>query len=98
VEQHRTEDRRKPWDGSERRGCYFDPDAFAERVAPDIAAHLDAHQAQRDQLREDARYAAIGRAVVRRLIYVVGAGGLYAIGRQHEALMGFVTWVFKNGG
>ena len=89
----RTEDRRKPWDGTERRGCYFDPATAAQT----IAEHLDAYQIERDQRRSNARYEALGRAVFKRGIYLVGAIGVYYSGHQ-KVVTNFVLWLMKTTG
>jgi hypothetical protein len=85
-------DRRKPWDGQERRGCYFDPIVAAQT----IAAHLDTYQAEREQRENDERYARIGRAVVRRAVYLIGAACVYAIGRKHQEVAEFLGFVIKG--
>ena len=85
------QDRRKQWDGRERRGCYFDP----ETAAHQIAIYLAEDRKERREQETNERYERIGRKTVKGFLFFGGALGLYLIGRGHEALMGFFTWVLK---
>ena len=84
-------DRRQPWDGQERRGCYFDPESAAQA----IAAYLDAHQVDRQERESAERYAKFGRAVAKRLLLLAGAGIVYFAGHE-KALAGFFLWLVKG--
>lgn len=89
-----AQDRRGNWDGSERRGCFYDPD----KAAAAIASYLDAYQVERDERREAERFEKLGRAVTAKFLWLIGAFCLYAIGRKHEALMEFFAWFLKVAG
>jgi hypothetical protein len=52
-------ERRKAWNGEERRGCYFDP----KQSAVEIAAHLDAIATARRAANERDKNERVGRYV-----------------------------------
>lgn len=91
-------DRRRAWDGSERRACYFDAESFAKELAPHLANYLDAYQDAREQRRVDERYAYFGRQVFKRGLLLLGAGSLYVIGTRHKDLMAFIDLFLKLNG
>jgi len=86
------QDRRNTWNGQERRGCYFEPESAAQA----IATYLDAYQVQRDKRRESERFEQFGRAIASRVLWLIGAVCLYALGHKHESIIGFLEWAFKG--
>ena len=81
-------------DTTQIKGCRYDADAAARK----IASYIETYQHERDQQRESERFERFGRAIAGKLLYLAGAFCLYLVGRGHETVMGFFSWFVKSSG